>query len=119
MPFAFEGRKVRRRLRRDFREQILALSRRRKGFEFPSASIVVDQGRSARRFKTLAALCMGQVQAISTGQSVGSARGIEFLRRQAVELKTMDEAVVQLVRLARESHGEYDGWETELTNHRG
>jgi len=42
--------------------------------------------------------------------------GLTVLRTQSVEQNLIDETVIELLRLAKRFHGEYDGWETPVVN---
>jgi uncharacterized protein (TIGR01619 family) len=61
-------------------------------------------------------------EAITAGFKIGSQTqvegdrpfGITVLRTQSVEQELIDKTVVELLRLAEQFHGEYDGWETPV-----
>lgn len=61
-------------------------------------------------------------EAINAGFKIGSQSqvegdhpfGITVLRTQSVEHELIDNTVVELLRLAEQFHGEYDGWETPV-----
>lgn len=45
-------------------------------------------------------------------------RGVCFARFQSVNLDEIDQAVIELFRLARRFRGSYDGWETQILSDR-
>jgi regulator of RNase E activity RraB len=78
----------------------------------PWAHLKDDEDRA--RFRSAVTLLGYRIASESEDREDEYPKGICIVRLQSVHRAELDEAVVELYRIARKFHGSYDGWECQV-----